>query len=234
MPLYKAIILEDDLSIALDYEMLLKKMGIRVIGVHKSWKEVGHTIAKSRPDFMIVDLFLANNETGLEFLEKYKSLFIPAIVITGYPQKLTFDLALSLNVAAFLKKPADNSELTFTIKKLISDISNRNEKRDFIIVKERGAKIKVPYRKIMKVIIEGNYSTLLLENEKRFVVKSSLTSILEKLDKKKFFRCHRSTVVNFDHVIEFDNVNYKIRLTNGEELAVGVRFRTKLRALFDS
>ena len=138
MPLYKAIILEDDLSIALDYEMLLKKMGIRVIGVHKSWKEVGHTIAKSRPDFMIVDLFLANNETGLEFLEKYKSLFIPAIVITGYPQKLAFDLALSLNVAAFLKKPADNSELTFTIKKLISDISNRNEKKDFIIVKERG------------------------------------------------------------------------------------------------
>lgn len=229
--MYKAIILEDDISISLEYEILLKKLRIRLIGIYKSWKEVSTVISKSKPDFIILDLFLANNENGIEFLEKFHTSFIPTIVVTGYPEKLGVTNAVSYNISAFLKKPIDSTELEFAIQKIISSIEDEGND-SYIIIKEKGSQIKVPQRSIVKILIEGNYSTIVLDSAKRFVLKSSLKNVLDRLDENKFFRCHRSTVVNFKYVIKFDSIQNKIVLSTDEELSVGVRYRSQVRKLF--
>ena len=98
----RAIILEDNISYSWDYEMILESLEIEVSGVYKSWRDALPEIKKQLPDFMIVDLFLDNNEKGMEFINQIKDYFIPTIICTGYPEQSYMDQALDYGVHAFM------------------------------------------------------------------------------------------------------------------------------------
>jgi len=229
--LYKAIILEDNLSDALSYEMLLKKLGVYIQAVHKNYKEILPSIRKEKPDFMIVDLQLASNQKGIEFIEEIQNLFIPIVVVTGYPKDSLVSRALELNVNAFLTKPIDTIELQYVIQKLVKELKQNEYQNENLLIKSKASHVIVPFEKIIKIEVDGNYSSIELNDDRRYLMKKSLSKILEKLS-KKFFRCHRSTVVNFEYVEMLDKVRNRIILKNGEELPVGNRFRSSVRRMF--
>jgi len=230
--LYKAIILEDDVISALKYEVVLNQLDVDVVATYKSWKEVMPAIKSKKPDFMIVDLVLNKNESGLKFIEEIQNLFIPVVVVTGFPKELHANQAVELNVKHYLTKPVDNSSLLFVFKKLIKELDESEISGKHLVVRERGTQIKIPYGKVLKIEIEGNYTTVLLQNGKRYILKSSLSKIQEKLDPSRFVRCHRSTVVNFDFVRGLDSSNNKLYLRNGTEIPIGNRFRSDIKRIF--
>lgn len=230
----KVIILEDNVSYAWDYEMILEKLDIKVLGIFKSWKEAIPAIKRQVPDFMIVDLFLDNNEKGLDFIEYVKDFFIPMIVCTGYPESEYLDEALQAGVHTFLSKPIDKSALTFHIKKLQKEILEANQANAFLVIKDKKNLIKLPFKEIYKIEINGNYSYIFLRSSKRYLIKISLKKITEKLDPKIFIRCHRSTIVNLDYIERLDVISNKIVLSNNEELDIGSKFKANLKKIFYS
>jgi len=226
-----AIILEDTISYAWEYEMILDKLDIQVLGVYKSWKDALPIIKKELPDFLIVDLFLDNNEKGLDFIKQMKKYFIPTIVCTGYPEAEYIDEALEAGVKAFISKPLDKASLTFQIKKLVKEINLRNDD-NYLVIKDKRNLVKVPFNEIYKIEIERNYSFIYLASSKKYVVKLSLTKLMEQLDEKQFLKCHRSTVINIDYIDFLDVLNNKIVLSNKEELNIGSKFKASLKKAF--
>lgn len=228
----KVVILEDNISYSWDYEMIMEELGVQVLGVYKSWKEALPAIRKALPDFMIVDLYLDNNEKGLDFLKEMKDLFIPTIVCTGYPEKEYMDEALDMGVKAFLSKPFDKASLTFQIRKLIRELEGSIDAIEHLIIKEKRNLVKVPFKEIYKITIEGNYSFIFLLSNKRFVVKLSLKKLMEQLDEKQFLRCHRSTVVNLNHIESIDLKGNKILLSNKMDIELGITYKSFIRKSF--
>lgn len=211
--------------------MILAKLNVDVVGVHKTWKDLIGEIRKDPPDFMIIDLLLDKNEKGLDFIKEVQNWFIPMIVCTGYPEAEFMDEALKCGVKAFLSKPLDKAALTYEIKKLIKEIKQVEEK-DFLLAKDKSILVKVPFAKIYKIEIDGNYSYVFTESGKKFLLKLSLKKLLNMVDPTNFIRCHRSTVINMNFVKRLDIQNNKIGLSNGEEVDLGNTFKSDVKSKF--
>jgi DNA-binding LytR/AlgR family response regulator len=136
-------------------------------------------------------------------------------------------------VRHFLTKPVDKNSLVFVLKKMIKELDEAENAKDFIVAREKGNQIKIPISRISKIEIEGNYSTVVTATGKRYVLKASLAKVHGKLDQQQFVRCHRSTVVNFDYASSLDNARNKLILKNGEEISLGNRFRSKVKKMFN-
>lgn len=229
---FKAIILEDSISHSWDYEMILDSLDVRVVGVFKSWKEALPVVKKDIPDFIIVDLFLENSEKGLDFIREIKDHFIPMIICTGYPEKEYMDEALSSGVKAFLTKPVDKAALTFQVRKLMQELSADELSKDFLIVKDKRNLIKVPFGKIFKIEIDGNYSMIYLVSNKKYVIKLSLKKLITKLD-DRFVRSHRSAVVNMAYVEKINSNNSTVVLKSGLEVELGNTFKNEFKKAFN-
>jgi len=230
--LIKAAIFEYDISTALQYEVLLQRLGVKVLGVYKTWDTIITIILENPPDFMIVDLISGHNEDGLKLLLELKNLGIPAIVITDRSSVEIVNKAIDFNVSAFLNKPVSKASLEFALKKCIKSLNNNSESEDHILLKDKSRYIKAPLSQIIRVDIEGNYCSIRFNSGKRFIVKSSLLKFQEKLDNTKFFRCHRGTILNYQYVREFNMAKNMVILKNDEEVQVGIRYKSSIKQFF--
>ncbi len=137
--MYTALILEDDISIAREYEIILKELNIEVCAVVKTWAEALPAIRKSQPDVVIIDLILSQDQIGFEFIAKIKNLFIPMIICTGNSEYKNIDKALELGVQAYLTKPLDKSAFVFQIKKaLLKGNETSMNSTEHLIVTDKG------------------------------------------------------------------------------------------------
>ncbi|MDA8693023.1 response regulator transcription factor [Saprospiraceae bacterium] len=227
----KALILEDNISYSWEYEMILDKLGVSVSGVYKSWKEIISQVRKDPPDFMIVDLFLENNEKGLDFIKDIKGMYIPIIVCTGYPEPDFMNQALEYGVTAFFSKPLDKPALTYEVQKIIHQLNSKEFEKNHLFLKDKKVRTKVPFSDIYKIEIDGNYSYIYSILGKKFILKISLNKLLSRLDKDLFIRCHRSTVVNYNYIKELDSINSKLILSSGEEVLIGSKYKPEIRKL---
>ena len=189
-------------------------------------------IKRQSPDFIIVDLHLNKNQNGFDFINKIQDFFIPIIIITGFPKETQTEEFVKLGVRHYLTKPVDSSSLDFVFRKMIKELDEGKKQEDILVVRDKGSLIKVPCGSILKLEIDGNYVTVELFKGKRYILKSSLLKIQARLDAKKFVRCHRSTIVNFDYVTGLDTNRKKLLLRNMDEVSVGNRFQSSIKNLF--
>lgn len=229
----KAIIVEDDLSIALDYEMLLNRMGIDLLGTFTRAEDCLNALGKLNPDFIILDLQLEGNESGLSLAGKIQHLYIPFIVITGHPVEALMQEAKDLNAEAFLVKPINIISLEFEIKKIEDKLLTDSSQNKFLAIKDRGAYINIPYSDVIYIEIEGNYSTIYTLH-KRFVLKKSLTKVWQTLDKDLFMRVHRGFVVNREFISKISFSKKQMILTNDVSLPIGKNYFDELKNYLES
>ncbi len=228
----RAIILEDNISYSWDYEMILESLEIEVSGVYKSWRDALPEIKKQLPDFMIVDLFLDNNEKGMEFINQIKDYFIPTIICTGYPEQSYMDQALDYGVHAFMAKPIDKSAFTFQVKKLKRKLQTAKDQNSVLKIKDKKNLLKIPFEEISRIVIEGNYASIFLISGKRYVLKTSLKRLQMKLSQELFIQSHRSTIVNLKLIGRIDLNRNKVIMKCGAELELGNKFRNSVKAAY--
>lgn len=212
--------------------MVLESLDVGLIGIFKSWKQAVPVIKKELPDFMIVDLFLENNEKGMDFINEMKNYFIPTIICSGYPHQEYMDEALAAGVVSFLAKPVDKATLTYQIKSIINNINSKEYKSNFFVLKDKGNLIKIPFDNITRVEIEGNYSFVFLDSGKKYVLKLSLKKIMMQLDPKLFMRSHRSIVVNLKHIASINIKDSKLVLEDGTNLRIGTNYKKSIKEAF--
>ncbi|NNE15878.1 MAG: response regulator transcription factor [Saprospiraceae bacterium] len=229
----RAIIVEDDFAIALEYEMLLKKMKIDLIGTFKTGSDCLNAIKVNKPDFIILDLQLKRSESGIKLASKIQYLFIPFIIITGFPQKQTMLEANELNAVAYLTKPVNLLTLEFEINKIAQNAEKSNSRKHSILVKERGTFINVPHNNISFIEVEGNYATI-HTNQKRYVLKKSLTKIWSTIDQNNFMKVHRGFIVNKEFIEKVKFGTKELLLNNGQSVSIGKNYFKELRDYLSS
>ncbi len=226
------LIVEDNLSYALEYEMILEKLNHNVLGVFKNTASALKSITKVKPDFMIVDLFLEGNDKGFDFLETVKNYRIPFIICTGYPEKEYMDVAHELGAEAFFTKPLDKNALSFGIRHIAKNIESKINSDKNILVKYKRKLIKVPHRDILKIETKGNYSFLHIEGNQKYIIKLSLKKVQNQLNQLQFQQSNRACIVNLYKVKQVDTYNKKVILKNDDEVVLGRRFKEEFMKTF--
>lgn len=226
----KALIIDDDINYALETEMILDEIGIEIVGKFKTWKNALSQVKILKPDFVVLDIFLAQKENGLDFAEKLNQLYIPYIICTGYPHEEYANRAFEYGAYGFFSKPLDKAAFSFKVRKLIAERAEQDNERS-ISIKDKSIHIKIPLKEIMWLEIDGNYTSLVLVSGKKYIQKQSLKKYLSILD-HSFKQIHRSYVVNTYHVKSMDINSNTLEFRNGQALPIGSKYRTAILQLF--
>lgn len=79
----------------------------------------------------------------------------------------------------------------------------------------------------------GNYINIITD-VKKYLLRSTLASVLEKLDKTKFYQIHRSTIVNLDYVARIEEGTYgdfTVIMQSEKELKMSRNYKDLLNSL---
>ena len=222
----KAYIIEDDLSTAINYEVILSECGISDTTVLNNFEAAKEKILSDPPDFAILDLFL-KNELSLELVPILNKVEADIIVVTGYPKSEFVDKAIDMDVVSFLPKPVNSHSLKFQIQSIVKK-RNAQLNESFCFVKSKNKYVRVPYSDIQLLETEGNYTSIFTSNGK-FILKRSLKNVMSELPAEIFTRVHRNYVINNNKVKNLDLKNNIIEMTDNKIIQVGGKYRNDIK-----
>lgn len=182
------------------------------------------------PDIIYLDTQI-NNMTGFDIIEKITLPKKPLFIFTTSSNKdalkafdyFAFDYLLKpLNKERFLssikkiveykkleKQPSikDNLDniLNFIKEKSDNEISVKGKKINI----KSGNKVILLERNIIKYIsASGYYVEIFTTDNRKYLLRESLSSIIKRLNSSQFIRIHRSTVINSNFIDEIIASNY--------------------------
>lgn len=236
------LLVEDDRSAALDVEMLLDEMGLKLVAVKDNAKDALQYIYDEQPDLIILDLELKGEKTGLDIANEIDHLRIPIIFTTSYKDKTTFERAKSTYSFGYLVKPFNKLSLQSTIEQAVKmlfpeeelDVPSELEENHLpgtVLVKHVNMLYPVRYDSILFIQGEGNYCSI-HTNQRKYLLKAPLKRMLEAMPASEFSPVHKSFIVRLDKVESIDVGSGKL-VVGKETLPLGRNFKNTFLSRFN-
>lgn len=231
------VIIDDDPFIQ---ELLKDKLHqyfpeISIVGIAKNGYEGIRQLKRLNPDLVFLDVEMSDM-TGFEMLSKLESIDFKIIFITSYKHYAI--KAIRFNALDYLLKPFDLEELKNAIKRFKSNFGNISKKESIhvalnnlktknvseqtLVLKTQQGELHLQLKNILYIEGDRNYSNIHLKQNKKELVSKTLSDLEELLETKGFFRCHKSYLVNRDHITS-DSNSFQIVLSNGISLPISRR-----------
>ena len=227
------LIVEDELLIAETISDFLKKEGAQNITIVESVEEALSHIETNHTDLVLTDIALGNEQTGIDLGNLlYTKYHIPFIYITSHADKAMINKVKHTRPNGYIVKPFKKDDLLVAIELALYNTANaplKSDENNELIVKDGRALVKLFHENIVWLEADGNYTTIHLINNKRHVIRTTLTEMEEQLPSDNFIRIHKSYVVNKKHVTEVRANNVII---DQKELAIGRTFQQNLVNVF--
>jgi len=232
----KTLLLDDDLSILLLLENLLKKQfpNIQVIGKAKTVKDGIELIDTLKPDLIFLDIEFPDGD-GFKILDSVSYTEFETIFISSHDQ---FAMkAFEYSALHYLKKPIVPSEVEEALCRLEteSDTSSVNTQiakiKDGLIHKE--PKLIIPttegldlikIKEIKRCEASDVYTIFYMVDGKKYMASKSLNNYERLLSDINFFRIHSKHLINMQYIKQYikGKGGYVI-LEQGDEVEVSVR-----------
>jgi DNA-binding LytR/AlgR family response regulator len=230
------LIVEDDFSAALNLEMLLDNMGYTNISTVDNGEDAIDLIQDKRPDIILMDIYLKGKMTGIDVASKIQETNIPFIYLTSSSEGQDFDRAKYTLPLAYLPKPFNEFELRKAIELAIVRSKFNREKiedkdqfsmDDDFFLKMNGKQKKISVKDILWIKSDGNYCLIFTQNQK-YIHRTSLVKLKEKLPISDFVQIHRRVLVQYKKIEKIDSYSNKVILKN-TELPLGRTFKNELK-----
>jgi DNA-binding LytR/AlgR family response regulator len=208
-------------------EKIFKGLSVKYsLDVFNSGEELLENYSKDI-DIVLLDIQL-NEINGIDTARKIRLLDdkIEIIFITSL-----IEYALEgyeVRAYRYLIKPVKYENLKENIINCIKEVDIKNK---YIIVKEQGNQIKLDINEI--TYIEVQKETITIHTLKQvYNTKGTMNNIENEIDCSRFFRCHKSFLVNLEHVKSIKQ--YIAILENSEEVPISrYRFKETKDKFFD-
>jgi DNA-binding LytR/AlgR family response regulator len=240
----KLLIVEDELLIAEDLRMQLTKLGYYVVGMAVSYMEAIELIMEDLPDLVLLDINIKGDKDGIElghFL--HHEVEIPFIYLTSHSDSNTLARAKETQPDAYLLKPYKKEGLYTAIEIALSNATKRsrhealeslNEKepegeelilKDCLFVKKDHSFIKVKLSEIKYLNSEGNYMTIFVDRENKYLIRSTIKNMLEYIPNDVFFQTHKSYLVNLNFLEQIGPMSVTV---SGQEVPLAKNKKEQL------
>ena len=216
----KAVIIDDELHARESLKMLLQeKFGqVHICGLAGNCLEGFKIIESEKPDVVFLDIHMPEM-SGLEFLDTFGTRDFLVVFTTAYSNHALE--AIKKQAFDYLLKPIDEDELEETIKKIQLKIKSKNnilpsnleQMIKSMIITEKVQKITLPYSKGYKVVNiddivmfkgNNNYSDIYLVDGSVLLSSKTLRFFEMNLSSLRFFRIHKSFLINLVHIKEMN------------------------------
>jgi two-component system LytT family response regulator len=215
-------------TLIVDDEVLARKLIKKLLDRHPEFEMVGEcadgreavsTIKEASPDVVFLDVQMPEFG-GLEVLKRLGPKQLPVVIfVTAYD---AFALqAFEAHALDYLLKPIDEDRFDQALERvkiyicghqigatrdrlidLVQELTERRQTISRLAVKATGRVVFVKVEEIDWIEASGNYLDLHVGKE-CYLLRGRVNELEKKLDPDRFFRIHRSTIVNLDRVKEF-------------------------------
>jgi two-component system LytT family response regulator len=240
-----AVILDDELYCAEALFHLLKKNcpQISPVLMFTEPEEALQVVKTFAPDVLFLDVEMPFM-TGFDFLHSLGTTSASVIFTTAYDQYAI--QAFKVNAVDYLLKPIDKDDLLNAIKKvehkpqpldqqlltglIRSAIEQQHVPRKITIHTLDGIHL-LPVEDIIYCKSDGAYSYIYLKAQPALMVSKNLTEMEELIHSSRFFRVHKSHLVNQDHIIKVNKAEGgDVIMTNDDRVPIS---RQKRAEFFD-
>lgn len=243
----KCLIIDDDPFIRELLQDKLKQyfLDVELLSTACSGREGLQKIATYQPDLIFLDVEMADM-TGFEMLAQLSDIKFQTIFITSYSHYAI--KAIRFNALDYLLKPIDLGELKKAINRYKSQLKTKPHKENMnlalknmnmknvanhmLILKTQDGALKLILKDIVHIEGDRNYSYIHLKNSTKKLVTKTLSDLEELLDSKGFYRCHRSHILNREHII--DSKGLTALLTTNIRVPVSRRKKKSFLAWFEA
>jgi two-component system LytT family response regulator len=233
--------------------MAQKDAGLKLIGECTNGMEAIQMITTKKPDLVFLDIQMPEID-GFGVLKELnlgeeiaRGTFPYIIFVTAYDQYAV--RAFDVHALDYLLKPVDEerfersvtrakqlmrseSEWRSKVSGLIQDLESQQSKYlERLIIKEDGRIFFVKTAEIDWIEAKGNYA-LIHTGKKSYLVREAMNGLENQLHPERFFRIHRSTIVNIEQIQEIQSLFHgdcRIILRDGTKLLMSRRFRDKIK-----
>ena len=238
--------------------MAQKDPDLHVIGECSNGMEAIQLISTKKPHLVFLDIQMPELD-GFGVLSELKVSgqvarrdFLPErfpyiIFVTAFDKYAV--RAFDVHALDYLLKPVDEerferavarakqmlrseSQWMQNIQGLLQDVeAHQSRYLERLIVKEEGRIFFIITAEIDWIEAKGNYALIHI-GKKSYLLRESMNGLENQLNPERFFRIHRSTIVNIEQIHELQSLFHgdcRIILQDGTKLLMSRRFRDKIK-----
>ena len=239
----KTIIIDDEILARKKILKLLKPIDeIVVIKECSTGKAAITEINKLKPDLIFLDINL-KDLNGFQVLDKINFKPKPTVIFVTAFEKHAIK-AFEFDAFDFLLKPFNEDRFFKVVKKAmdqprtvnspniddrIQQLKKLEEKNPVdknlvsqIPIRQGNKTVLLKISKIRYIIASGYYAEIFIK-DKKYIIRESLTNLLTVLKEGKFYRVHRSAIVNISFIQEIVHSNYSeidVRMMDNKLISV--------------
>ena len=236
----RILIVEDNVIIADDMQSMLEEIGYEIVDNVIVYEQAVEVLKNNHVDLVLIDIILASDKTGIDLGKHIRENYnIPFIFVTSNSDRATVENAKTVKPDGYLVKPFEQQDLYTSIEIALSNFSyarKENSKefeeagesftsnsvlKDSIFVKKQHLYYRIQFKDIQFIKADNVYLEVNTA-DKKFLVRSPLKDYLEKLPQNKFYRAHKSYIVNVDHI---DAINSKDIVINNNLIPISKDFK---------
>ena len=237
----RLLIVEDNVIIADDMQSMLEEIGYEIVDNVIVYEQAEEVLKTQQVDLVLIDIILASDKTGIDLGKHIRENYdIPFIFVTSNSDRATVENAKTVKPNGYLVKPFEQQDLYTSIEIALAnfiygtatskqdntlnqeDVPMSNSVlKDSIFVKKQHLYYRIQFGDIQFIKADNVYLEVNTV-DKKFLVRSPLKDYLEKLPKTKFYRAHKSYIVNVDHI---DAINSKDIMINNNLIPISKDFK---------
>ncbi len=165
----KILIVEDEFIVANDLKIMLLKAGYEITGIASSVVQARKLIEEKRPDWVLLDIMLKGDMTGIELAWELREMQLPFLYISANTNQSTLEAVKATNPYGFMVKPFRERDLIVMLDIAKYRFNQENGTLSDIHTKEKAQEING---------IIGNSQLLQEAIEKIKIVAPAQTSVL--------------------------------------------------------
>lgn len=240
-----AIIVDDekDAQLVLTHLINSSVPDVEIIDVCDDVLSAVESIKKNNPDIVFLDIQMPEY-AGYEIVKFIDPSSIKIIFVTAFNEFAV--KAFDLSAVDYLLKPVkrqrlieavekarEKKELELSLSSYKTLVNNLNQKKEpKILIKEAKGQSVLKLNDIISVEGQRAYSEIILASGKRLTVSKNLKTMQELFsDYEPLFRCHKSWIINTNHIERIVSSEQQVHLSDGRIVRVST---PKLKELMEA
>lgn len=245
-----SVVVADDEPLARErvLSLLAAEPDIDVVAQCRDGEEAVKAIAERRPDLVLLDIEMPRMD-GFDVINAIGPDRMPTLIfVTAYDQHAI--RAFEVRALDYLLKPFDRERFAGALRRarsqidaqatgdlgrrlvaMMKDLKREAPRSDRLVVKSGGRLFFLRSDEIDWIEAAGNYVRLHVGPQSH-LLRETMNAIEARLDPERFFRIHRSRIVNIERIQEMQpwlNGEYSIVLKTGGRLTISRGYREKLQ-----